>query len=761
MRPIIRQSIHGGSTGGRLVRQVVFSRRNGKVRLADAPVPACPPGGVLVRTRCSVVSSGTERQVLELARKSLPGKATARPDLVRQVLGKVRTEGIAATVEKARATLDEVLPLGYSAAGEVVEAGAKAGGLRPGDRVAVAGAGHATHAEFNAVPRNLCARVPAGVSYADGAFATVGAIAMQGVRQAQPKIGERVAVIGLGLIGLLTAQILKANGCAVLGVDPDGERVALARRLGVDIAVVEGGVAACEELTGGRGADAVIIAAATPSAEPVSSAAEMSRRGGRVVVVGLVGLNVPREPFYRKELDLRLSTSAGPGRYDPVYEEQGQDYPFAHVRFTEQRNMESFLYLAEQGRVTPAALVTHRLPIADALDAYDVLEGKQPEAASGRALGILLEYPDDAALDRTVRLDAAGGRRRGAALGEEAAAGVGGGDLRVGIFGAGRFARGVLLPHLAKKPGVRLAGVCTRSGRSALDAAERFGCAVATSDPARLLADPGVDAVVVATNHASHAQLAAAALRAGKHVFVEKPLCISEAELDEVEQALADAREAGSKPCLTVGFNRRFSPHARALRTSLATGSPGGGASLPRFVAYRVNTGPVPAGSWLIDPREGGRVVGEACHFVDFCGALIDADPVEVTAAGIASGGPDDAAVDTAVVTVRYAGGSLATIQYVTVGHPNLAKERCEAFAGGRTAVLDDFRVTKCHGGGQNLRGRQAKGHAEALDAFVDACRDGGAWPIPWRSLVATHRVCFAAVRSLRTGRPVAVDLPS
>ena len=784
------------------------------MRLADAPVPACPPGGVLVRTRCSVVSSGTERQVLDLARKSLAGKAKARPDLVRQVLGKARTEGVAATVEKVRAKLDEVVPLGYSAAGEVIEAGAEAGGLRPGDRVAAAGAGHAGHAEFNAVPRNLCARIPADVPYADAAFATLGAIAMQGVRQAEPRIGERVAVIGLGLIGLLTAQILKANGCAVLGVDPDGERAELARRLGVDVAVAEDGVAACEALTGGRGADAVIVAAATPSAEPVSTAAEMSRRGGRVVVVGLVGLNVPREPFYLKELDLRLSTSAGPGRYDPVYEEQGHDYPFAHVRFTEQRNMESFLYLVEQGKVTPAALVTHRLPIADALDAYALLDGKQPrgrsEGRSPRALGILLEYPDDAALERTVSLDRESGSRRFApdAGGDAGAPSVcrgarsdrllAGGDLRVGIFGAGRFARGVLLPRLAKKRGVRLAAVCTRSGRTARDAAERFGAPLATTDPERLLADRDVDAVVVATNHASHAELAVAALRAGKHAFVEKPLCLSEAELGEIEQALADARAAGFRPCLTVGFNRRFSPHARALRACLSSpgsgdagptkrpvslaasggsgpegprtdnGSgalrqepPGRGAGLPRFVTYRVNAGSVPAGSWLADPREGGRIVGEACHFVDFCGALIDDDPVEVTAAGIASAGPDDPAGDAAVLTVRYAGGSLATIQYVTVGHPGLAKERCEASSGGRTAVLDDFRVTKCRGGGPNLRGRQAKGHAEALAAFVDACRDGGPWPIPWRSLAATHRVCFAAVGSLRTGRPVAVEAPS
>ena len=772
------------------MRQVVCSRRTGEVRLADMPAPACPAGGVVVRTRRSVVSPGTERQVIELARKSLLGKAAARPDLVRQVIGKVRTEGVAATLQKVGARLDEAVALGYSAAGDVVEAGAGADGLRPGDRVAVAGAGYAAHAEFNAVPRNLCARLPPGVSYADGAFATVGAIALQGVRQAEPRIGERVAVIGLGLIGLLTAQILKANGCAVLGVDPDGDRAALARRLGVDAAVAGDGAAACDAFTAGRGADAVVITAATPSNGPVESAAEMARPRGRVVAVGLVGLNVPREPFYRKELDLRLSTSTGPGRYDPTYEEEGRDYPFAHVRFTEQRNLESFLYLVEQRKVTPAALVTHKLAFADALDAYALLDGRppasspRPPAAGGellrrgrvlpagrldegrrpavdveplrRPLGIVLEYPDDVPPHRTVRLEAgpAGPRRIEAGPAGRAGAAAGG-DLRVGVFGAGRFARGVLLPRLAGQPGVRLAGVCTRSGGGARDAAERFGAAVATSDPARLLDDPDVDAVVVATRHASHAALAAAALRAGKHVFVEKPLCISEAELDDVERALDEARGAGRAPCLMVGFNRRFSPHARAVRAAFAEREAGGA---PMVVTYRVNAGTLLDGSWLADPREGGRLVGEACHFVDFCGALVDAEPLEVTAGGIAPARGGDGAGDTVVVTVRYADRSLATIQYVTVGHPGLPKERCEVSAGGRTAVVDDFRVTRFHGGGRTVRGRQAKGFAEALRAFVDACRGGGPWPIPWRSLAATHRVCFAAARSLRTGRPVAVE---
>ena len=377
------------------MKQILQSQRKGELWLAEVPVPACGAGGVLVRTRCSVISAGTERTLLELGKKSLLGKARARPDLVKKVVDTVRTRGIRATAEQVFARLDEPVPLGYSASGDVVEAGRDADGLLPGDRVAIAGAGYANHAELNFVPKNLCAKIPEGVSYADGAFATVGAIALQGVRQAQPLIGERVVVIGLGLIGLLTVQVLKANGCAVLGVDPDAERATLAAALGADLAVSSDAEGACAAFTGGYGADAVIVAAATASSEPIEQAAELSRHKGRVVAVGLVGMQVPRDAFYRKELDLRLAMSYGPGRYDPDYEERGNDYPFGYVRFTEQRNLESFLYLVQQQRVTPSALVTHRLPFTDALDAYALIEGKLPAESTldRRYLGIVLEYP--------------------------------------------------------------------------------------------------------------------------------------------------------------------------------------------------------------------------------------------------------------------------------------------------------------------------------------------------------------------------------
>ena len=438
----------------------------------------------------------------------------------------------------------------------------------------------------------------------------------------------------------------------------------------------------------------------------------MSRHKGRVVAVGVVGMDVPRDAFYRKELDLRLSMSYGPGRYDPYYEERGNDYPFAYVRFTEQRNLESFLYLVQQGKVTPSVLVTHHLAFEDALDAYALIEGKLPAGSKldRRYVGIVLDYPDDAPLGRTVR------RYDGRAMG------LGRNDVGVGLIGAGNFAKSVLLPHLTELNGVKLTGVCTSTGKSVQETAERFKFGLATTDPAELLEKDDTHAVFIATHHASHASLTGAALRAGKHVFVEKPLCIREAELDEIEQALQSARNAGHEPCLMVGFNRRFSPHAHALQAAFKD------RSTPMVVNYRINAGAIPVESWLHDPNEGGgRIIGEGCHFVDFCTALIGSEPVAVMANSISSDRRDIVAEDSVVITIQYVDGSLATIQYLAEGHKDLPKERCEVFADGKSAVMDDFRTTTFYGGGKKIRGWQAKGFAEELRAFLDVCRHGGA----------------------------------
>ena len=713
------------------MKQLLQNYRNGELVLAEVPPPACGDGEVLVRTRCSVVSAGTERAMLALAKKGWVGKARARPDLVAEVLKRARVEGIAPTVRKVLARLDEPVSLGYSAAGEVVEAGRRADGLAPGDRVAIAGAGYANHADFNAVPRNLCAKVPDGVSDREAAFATVGAIALQGIRQARPEIGERVVVIGLGLIGSLTLQLLRANGCAVLGIDAERHRVEAARAGGFEAALAGEAQAASAAFTGGRGADAVIVTAAASGSEPVVAAGGMSRLKGRVVVVGLVGLDVPRELYYRKELELRLSMSYGPGRYDPDYEERGRDYPFAYVRFTEQRNMESFLALVEQGTVTPAALATHAFAFEDALEAYALVEGRDRSH-----LGIVLEYPADSSSAAPSAPQAL------------AASGVHG-VVGVAALGAGAFARGVLLPELAKRRDIRLVAVATRSGRSARQAAERFKFESAVTAQEGLLDRADVQAVVIATRHGDHARLAAGALRAGKHVFVEKPLCINESELDELEGVVEELSAMARPPCLMVGFNRRFSRHAVALAASFADRRG------PMLVTYRVNAGAVAPDHWTRDADEGGgRLIGEVCHFVDFCTALVGRAPVTVAAAG-ARAADDLAADDSVVVTVEYADGSLATIQYAAGGHRDLPKERCEVFADGRSAVMDDFRVTRFQGGGRTVRGRQDKGFAAELARFVAACRDGGPWPIPWSEIAATHRVCFGAIRSLSVGTSV------
>lgn len=740
------------------LKQVLQSYRTGELRIADVPVPQCLSGGVLVRTRYSVISAGTERMLAELAKKNLVAKARARPDLVRRTMEKARSEGIKPTVEQVFAKLDEPVALGYSAAGDVIEAGRDAGGLKPGDRIAAAGGGYATHAEFNFVPRNLCVRIPEGVSRADAAFTTLGAVALQGVRQADPLLGERVVVVGLGLLGLLTVQVLKANGCAVLGADLNPARARLAEELGADAVATTDVREVAEAFTNGRGADAVIITAATSGNGPIETAADLSRQKGRVVAVGSIGLNVPRDAFYKKELDLRLSMSYGPGRHDVGYEEGGADYPFAYVRFTEQRNMESFLYLVQQGRANPGALVTHAVDFENALDGYALLDepvAQGPEASSTGPLGILLKYGQDAAPATSVRLGGeAGGRQaadgRGPGPATVASQTDGTGRVGVGFVGAGDFARRVLLPRLSKMKHATLTGVCTVTGRSARQAGERFGFATATTDVDAVLQDPDTHAVFVATRHDSHASLAAAALRAGKHVFVEKPLGIREAEVEEVASALEDARAAGFQPCLMVGFNRRFSPHAAALRAAFGHGRP------PLAVSYRINAGRVPADHWVHDPAVGGgRLIGEGCHFVDFCNALIGSEPVAVTAAALSEDRPGNLPPDSVAMTVEYADGSLAAIQYLAGGHREMPKERCEVFSGGRSAVTSDFRSTTIHGGGRGLRGKQDKGFDVELRAFLDACREGGAWPIPWDQIVAAHRVCFGAMRSVRTGERV------
>nr|WP_246781470.1 bi-domain-containing oxidoreductase [Rhodoblastus sphagnicola] len=652
---------------------------------------------------------------MDLAKASLAGKAMARPDLVRRVLRNVRKDGLKPTIEKVFAKLDTPIPLGYSLAGEIIEIGRAAPGHVVGGRIACAGAGLANHAEINAVPKNLCAPIPEGVDDEDASFVTLGAIALQGVRQAAPTLGECIVVMGLGLIGLLTVQLLKANGCRVLGFDPNPARVALAKDMGADLAVSSDLPVVVSGFTGGYGADAVILTASTSSNEPINQAAEISRQKGRIVVVGLVGMTIDREPFYKRELDLKLSMSYGPGRHDPDYEQGGHDYPLSYVRWTEQRNMEAFLALVAEGKVTPKKLVTHRFPIGEAEKAYALLESAEPY------LAVLLTYPEDAAahMERSIARVTAPART---------SAGAG-----VAFVGLGNYAKSVLLPAFLRAGGVRLTSVVTATGVSAGHAGDKYGFAAIATDPAAALSDPDTDIVVIATRHDTHAALAAQALAAGKHVFCEKPLAI---DADGLAEVLAAAEDASG--VLTVGFNRRFAPLLVKAKAAL---EPRSG---PLVMLYRVNAGEIPGDSWIQRSEGGGRIVGEVCHFVDAMTFLCGALPIEATA--VAARGHDDAVS----IILRFADGSTGAIVYSSLGDPSLPKEMIEVFAAGRVIQLDDFRRLSVTRGGKTsvVKSAQDKGQAALVAAFLAAAREGAA-PIPVAELEAVTAATFAIEAAL------------
>ncbi len=711
------------------MKQVLQHVRSGKLELAEVPEPAPRASGVVVRNAASLISAGTEKMIIDFAGKSLLGKARERPDLVRQVVDKVRKDGLGPTMQTVMSRLDQPMALGYSCAGIVESAGRGAPEFQAGDRVACAGMGYASHAAAVFVPRNLTVAIPDGVSFEDASYVTLGAIALQGVRVAEPRLGETVAVIGLGLLGQLTVQILRAAGCRVVGIDLDPSKVALARELGAELAVLRSDDVhgALEAFTGGVGADSVIVTAAADSNDPIELAGELCRDRGIVSMVGAVRMDIPRKVYYDKELQLRLSRSYGPGRYDPEYEEGGRDYPISYVRWTERRNMQEFLRLVAAGQVTPSRLTSHRFALAEAERAYAIVTGEDRQPF----LGVILTYPQNASAGgRTVQLRPAAPA----------------GKIGLGVIGAGNFAKAVLLPRIARA-GVELVGVSTATGASARTTGDKFGFGYCTTDTEKLLADPAVHAVVIATRHGSHAGMTARALRAGKGVFVEKPLALDEAGLQEVLQAQA---ETGG--VLAVGFNRRFSPLVEQMKQAFAPGA-------PLAMTYRINAGPIPPTSWIHDPEQGGgRIIGEVCHFVDLVQHVADDEVAEVFA--INAGGHEAGLHDVVTVTLRMRRGSIASISYFATGDKSFPKERLEVFGGGAVAVLDDFRELTLSKGGKRRSVKklsQDKGFDEEIAAFLAAVK-GGTLPIPLRSLVATTRATFAIEESLATGLPVAVD---
>jgi predicted dehydrogenase/threonine dehydrogenase-like Zn-dependent dehydrogenase len=714
------------------MKQLLQRIDNGATEVREVPAPIAGPGEVLIANEASLVSAGTEKMILDLSKKSLLGKARERPDQVRRVLEKLRTEGVRETLQQVRAKLADPMTLGYSSAGVVIEVGRDVRRFRPGDRVASNGA----HAEIVAVPQNLVARVPDGVPFDEACYAVVGAIALQGVRLANVGVGDRVAVIGLGLIGQIAVMLLGAAGCRVIGTDLDATKRELAARLGADTGARDEFVAAILEATDGHGADAVLVTASTASNDPIELAAAVARKRARVVAVGAVGMNVPRREFYPKELELVVSCSYGPGRYDPDYEERGDDYPYAYVRWTEQRNIEAVLELIAGKRIDPARLTTHRFEVGDAVRAYDLVEsGAEP------FLGIVLTYPPlgSGAPARSVPIGAPRPAPRD---------GIG-----VGFVGAGNFASLVLMPALMKLPGVRPRAICSAGGVSASVRGERFGFEVACTDAAAVFGDEAVDAVFVATRHDAHAEQALAALRAGKHLFVEKPLAIDAEQLAAFEAGVAALGE--ECPVWTVGFNRRFSASARVVKEFLSD------VRAPLTVSYRFNAGPIPHDHWTQEPSiGGGRLVGEACHALDLVCYLTGARIVRVFAESVAPGGSAGAGDDQTVIVARLDDGSVASICYFAGGDKAYPKERIELFGGGTVAVIDDFKSVTLARNGRvrtpRLTGRD-KGHAAELEAFVAAVRTGGAAPIDYGDLLNVSWAALATGVSLRTGEPAVV----
>lgn len=703
------------------MKQLVQGLNQAGVVTLDVPAPRVKAGHLLIRTRASIISPGTERMLVQFGRAGFLQKARMQPEKVRQVLTKVRSDGLAATLSSVQAKLQQAVPLGYSQVGDVVAVGEKVNGFHVGDRVVSNG----PHAEYAMVAVNLCARVPVGPDVLPdeaAAFTVLGAIALQGVRLASPTLGETFAVFGLGLLGLLTVQLLHSNGCRVIALDFDTERLDLAARFGahtVDLKKVSDPVNTVGEMLQGSGVDGALLTLSSASSLPVHQAAQMCRKRGRIVLVGVTGLQLQRADFYEKELSFQVSCSYGPGRYDPQYEKAGHDYPLAFVRWTEQRNFEAVLNLLASGRLNVAPLISERVPFEQAGHVYENLAG-----AKG-PLGVVLQYqapksplaqPAHTLIGPTVRNPARAPQ-----------------GSRVAVLGTGQFACQVLLPAL-HTAGAQLEWLVSDSGTSAAWAAWRWGARRVSTAISDMLADPGVGAVVIATRHDSHAALVTQALRAGKAVFVEKPLALSLEELREVETAY---RAANGHALLAVGFNRRFAPQVQRMK-GLLQGIPGA-----KTIVITVNAGHLPAHHWLLDHNiGGGRLIGEGCHFIDLLRHLVGAPISRWQRLGGASENQDFA------LHLQFTDGSSGTVHYVASGHRAFPKERIEVFAGGRVLQLDNFRTLKGYGFPafrSQRRWRQDKGHQANITAFLAAATGHSAAPIPFEELLEVHRVTLAA----------------
>ncbi len=702
------------------MKQIFQSLKSGEISIVDVPMPSCPPGHVLISSRCSLISAGTERMLVEFGQANWIAKARSQPDKIKQVLEKMRTDGLLPTLEAVFARLDQPLPLGYCNAGVVIGVGDGVFDYKVGDRVVSNG----PHAGIVCVPKNLCARIPENIRDDAAAFTVLATVSLQGIRLIQPTLGERVVVVGLGLLGLMAVQMLLANGCQVLGIDYDANKLALAKQYGAEVADLSAGADAVNaglSFSDGLGVDAVLITASTKSNDPVHQAAQMCRKRGRIVLVGVVGLELSRADFYEKELSFQVSCSYGPGRYDEAYEQKGQDYPFGFVRWTEQRNLEAVLALLNAGKFDVASLISHHLPQERASEAYQML------LEDHSLLGVILTYEDQPAESpRTVTYPVV--------LSSPNKNGV-----VAGVIGAGNFTSLVLLPALARTP-ARLKSIASRGGSSAALAARKFGFKNATSDYEIILSDPEINTVFITTRHNTHAALVIKALQAGKSVFVEKPLALNRSELESLHGAVSQLKDQQ----VLVGFNRRFSPFSQRLKKLLSV------RSQPLSMIYTVNAGAIPAAHWTQNNEiGGGRIIGEGCHFIDLLRYLTGLPITSMEARMMGEAPGITIRQDKMMILLEFADGSTGAIHYLANGSKSFPKERLEVFSEGRVIVLDNFKALKAYGwaGFRGMRAaRQDKGHVQEISAFVDRVHQGGEWLIPWDELEEVTLASLVAV---------------
>ncbi len=715
------------------MKQIIQSYKTGKMEVVDVPIPTCNDSGVLIKTESSLISAGTEKMLIDIAKKSMLGKAKARPDLVKQVLNKMKKEGIKNTLEKVQAKLEVPIPLGYSCAGEVKLASQNTTGLKAGDRVACGGVGFANHAEVNYVPQNLTVKIPDNVSYDEASFATVASIALQGVRQLDPTLGEKIAVYGVGLIGLITVQLLKANGCDVIAIDINDTKLEQAKKMGADVICKADTLqSVVEDFTQGHGTDGVIITASTKSNDVIVSAGEISRLKGRIIMVGLTPIDIPRDIYYKKELDFRLSMSYGPGRYDPTYELKGIDYPLSYVRWTEQRNMATILSLISQGRLDIKSLITHRYDFADVLDAYRLVSGEIEE----NYIGIVLQYKNKSLEQKTFKVNVTAKQKTD--------------HLNWGIIGSGNFAQAVALPNL-KKAGCNFHTLYEPNGVNATVVSRNYNFKQITTDEKELFENDEINSIMITTPHNTHAGLVKKGLENNRNVLVEKPIAITEEELKEIKAAYEK-----SNSVLMVGFNRRFSPHAEAMRNAAEK------LQTPLVMNYIVNAGAIPVDHWTQDKEVGGgRIIGEVCHFVDFMQKISGELPVSVFANAINTDNKNFSNNDSVNISIEFSKGSIGNISYFAVGDKALEKEYFEFSGDGCTAKMVDFKKTIISKAGKKQKiktGSQEKGFVEEYKAFTAATKNGQS-PISFESLYLTTLTTIRAIESINTGLKLSLDL--